>query len=115
MVVDNDFDVVVAEAGSVPVRSQFPTERPMPATIGNTTELLVVLVDESPRMAGDISNRSRGHPVAIDQTVEAATDKDPVDGRARSTQDRAESIGSVSGAGSSREDLGFRGLRQPAW
>jgi hypothetical protein len=86
VVIDDDFDVVVAEAGSVPVRSQFSTERPMPAAIRNTTELLVVLVDESPRMAGDISNRCSRDPVDVSQSVEAAANQDSMNRRARSAK-----------------------------
>jgi len=44
----------------------------MPAAIGDPTELLVVLVNECTRMAGDIADGSSRDSVGIDETVEAA-------------------------------------------
>jgi hypothetical protein len=58
----------------------------MPAAIRNTTELLVVLVDESPRMAGDISNRCSRDPVDVGQSVEAAANQDSMNRRSRSAK-----------------------------
>jgi hypothetical protein len=48
----------------------------MPATVRDPTELLVVLVDESSRMAGDVSNRSGRDPVGIAKPVEAVAGED---------------------------------------
>jgi hypothetical protein len=77
VVIDDDFDVVVALAG--PMRKTWSAEHPMPAAIGDPTELLVVLVNERTRMAGDITDGSSSDSVGIDETVEAAAGQNSMD------------------------------------
>jgi hypothetical protein len=89
-------------------------EYTVPTTVRYASELLVVLVDESARMAGDISDGGGCHPVGIKQTVEAPADQDAVNGRARSAEQWTEPIGSIACARSDGQDLGFRSLREPA-
>lgn len=84
----------------------------MTAAVGDATELLVVLVDESHWMAGDVPNRGGRDPVGVTEAVEATASQHAVDGRARPTQLRTEPIWTVSGVGSGGQDLGFRSLSQ---
>ena len=77
-------------------------------------ELLVVLVEQGARVAGDVADRRRGHPVGVAQPAETAADQDPVDRRGRPPEQRPEAIGAVSPVGAGREDLGLGGRAQPA-
>jgi hypothetical protein len=82
----------------------------MTTALGNAAELLVVLVNESSRMASYVSNRSSRDPVGVSETIEASSDEHTMDSGARSSQERAESVWTVSGPGSSVQDLSLRRL-----
>jgi hypothetical protein len=96
------------------VRSGFSAERSVTPTVGYPPELLVILMDEGSRVAGDIADRRGRDPVAIGQAVEAAADQDSVDRRAWAAQERPESIRAVSSALSGGQDLLFGRLGEPA-
>jgi hypothetical protein len=112
VIIDDDLDMVVADP--LAARTFEPAEDSMSAAIGDTAELLVVLVDERSRMAGDIANRRSRDPVGVTEAVEAAADQDAMDCRARSAKQRTKPVGTVSGVGSDGQDLGFGGLGEPA-
>jgi hypothetical protein len=78
--------VVVAWATTRDAWSERSSENSVTATVGDATELLVVLVDESARMAGDVSHRSGSDPIGITEPIEAAPGEDSMDRRSRSTQ-----------------------------
>ena len=55
------------------------TDRPPAAAVRDATQLLVVLVDERSRMAGDVADGRCGHPIGVPEPAEAAAPEDPVD------------------------------------
>lgn len=87
----------------------------MTAALGDPAELLVVLVDKSSRMAGDVANRSERHPVSIPKAAEAPTNQNAMDGRWRSAEEWTQAIRAIPDSGSSLEDLGFGSLGQASW
>jgi hypothetical protein len=115
VVIDDDFDVVKACRSTADLRTSDTTEHSVASAIGNAPKLLVVLMDEGARMASDITNRSSRDSIGIGETVEAAADKDSMNRRSRSSQDRAEAVRSIAGALASRQDLGLGCLTEPAW
>lgn len=114
-VVDHDLYVVVSGLAPAALRSTAPAEGSPPATVRYPAELLVVLMDEGSGMAGDIADRSDSHPVGISEPIEAAADQDSMDGRWRPTEQRAESIRSVSDSRSCFEDLLFGRFGESSW
>ena len=98
-VVDEHLEVVVADAAMVAVARPGPAEDPPTAAVGHPAELLVVLVDERARMARDIADRSRGHPVGVAQAVEAGPAEDAVDRRARVPGERRQASRTVAPTG----------------
>ncbi len=65
-VVDHDLEVIVAVGQAGPVAdADRATEEAMTATRRNPAELLVVLMDERPRMVVDVADRDARRPVAV--------------------------------------------------
>lgn len=89
-----------------------PAERPPAAARRDPPELLVILMDERSRVAGDIADRGRGHLVGVAQPAESAPGEDPMDGRGWSTEEWPEPVGPIPPGRSRGEDLGFGGIAQ---
>lgn len=113
-VVDDDLEVLVPDLRPLMVARAVSSERPPAAAIGDAPKLLVILMDERSRMAGDVADRRRRHSVGIAQSAEAAPDRDPVDRRGWSVEERTESVGTVSPTGAGGEDIGLDGRAQSA-
>ncbi len=78
-VVDHHLKVVISGFAPAAVSSVAPAVRPPSAAVGYSPELLVVLMDESSWMAGNVTNRRSRYPIGMIQAVEAASDQDAVD------------------------------------
>jgi len=99
--------VLVSDLLPLVVARAVAAERPPATAVGDPALLLVVLVDERARVAGDIADRGGRHPVGVAQPAEAAPGEDPVDRRRRPPEQWAEAIGAVSPARPGGEDLGL--------
>jgi len=82
----------------------------MPAAVGDTAELLVILVQQRARVAGDIAHRRQGHPIGIAHAADATSLKHPVDRRGRSPEERAQPVGTIAPGRPGRP-----GSRLPRW
>jgi hypothetical protein len=96
---------------AVPAAAQDPPA----AAVRHPAELLVVLVDEGARVAGDVADRSRGHPVGVAQAVEAGPPEDAVDRRAGMTGQRGQPGRAVPPPGACPEDRRGHLVRRAAW
>jgi hypothetical protein len=70
-----------------------PAEDAVTAAIGDAAELLVILMEERPRMARHVADRRGGHAIGVPESAEAAPDEDPVDGRRRPAEQWSERSG----------------------
>ena len=112
-IVDDDLEVVVADA--MTVGRGRPATGPMTTTIGHAAELLVVLVEQGARMAGDVADRDPGRPVGIPKPAEAGAPKGRVDGRSRVASQRGEPVWAPPSIDSGRHDRLGLGRRQRPW
>jgi len=112
-VVDHDLEMLIAGRRMLGMLHLIPTADAPAATVGDAAKLLVVLVQEGSRMAGDIADRRRGHPVGVAQPAEAAALEDPVHGRRRQAQEWSQSIRAIPPTGAGGQDLDLDRSRQP--
>jgi hypothetical protein len=114
-VVDEDLEMVVADAAILGPRQTLSTTSPPAAASRHPAELLVVLVDEGARMAGHVADRSGGHPVGIAQAVQAGPPEDAVDRRAGMAGQRGQAGRAVPPTSAGRDDRGGHLVGRAAW
>lgn len=86
-----------------------------PATIGDPALLLVILVNERTRVAGDIPDRGCRHLIGIAQPAQPAPRQDAGDRRGWPPKQRPKPIWAVSPLGSGGQDLDLDRIAQAAW
>jgi len=114
-IVDEHLEVLVADSG-VSMMAVEAAAADSPATaLRHPAELLVVLVDEGSRVAGDVTDRRRGHPVGVAEAVEAGPAEDAIDCRARMAGERSQTGRAISSPGAGPQDRRGHLVGRAAW
>lgn len=85
---------------------------PVPTAIGYPAQLLVVLVQQRSRVAGDIAHRCSRQLVGVVEAVHAGPAQDITDGRAGIAGQVGEAMGPIAGLDAGGEDGFDRRARQ---
>ena len=105
--------MLVAGTGVAPGPILASTEGPPATTIGDPAELLVVLVDEGPGMAGDVANWCRGHPIGVAKAAQAVPAEGSMHGRRGQSEEWPEAVRAISPAGPGGDELSLALGAQP--
>jgi hypothetical protein len=106
--------VVIPDASSTWDRDA-PAVDVMTASVGDPAQLLVVLVEQRPRVAGLVADRRTGEPVGVPEPAEAPPGEHPVHGRAGHAQQRAQAVRAIAGRRTKPHDLLLDARVQTAW
>ena len=105
MVIDDDFEVVMAETGTVGMRRDGTAEYTMTAAFGDPPELLVILVDEASWVADLVAaDRQACRSIDVGQARHTGSAQHSGHSRGWMTQIWTESVGTPAQLGPSAHD-----------
>jgi hypothetical protein len=115
-VIDDDLEMVMSEERVVGVRCEVSAECPMATAVGDSSELLVVLVDEAARMADLVAaDRQSGRSIDIDQARQGCSAQDGGDRRGWMAQVWTKTIRTPAQLGPGRHDPFDLDCRRGSW